>query len=194
MFILNDNIFMIYKFLGEKIDYDGTQLSPHWIYKNFGLQGDAMIAFCGAADVKLTEMVDIEDVLNDEPIYSENMLHFIEEKFNVPLIGGILRQRMLVVTAKEAIEEMTGKSLIRHGDDLYFDDKKLSVSIATCSLNSTLIHFAMNVTSDNTPIPTSGLISELGLHNIKELAERILMMYTEEMKHIYLASCKVRGV
>ncbi len=185
---------MKYKFIDKQIEYVGTQLSPHWIYKNFDMIADAAVAFCGGADVKLTEMVDVEDVINNEPIYSENMLHFIVEHFNTPLIEGVYRQRLLVTIAKEVIEQEFSKPIIRKGDDLFFEGKKLSVSIATCSHNSVLIHFAMNITSKNTPIPTSGLTSEIGINNIKQLAENILMRYTNEVEDIYHASCKVRGV
>ena len=51
----------------KEIKYIGSQLAPHWIYKNFNIQGDAIVAFCGECEVKLTEMVDIEDVINNEP-------------------------------------------------------------------------------------------------------------------------------
>ena len=57
------------KFINEEIKYIGSQLVPHWIYKNYGIQGDSIVAFIGECEVKLTEMVDIEDVINDEPIY-----------------------------------------------------------------------------------------------------------------------------
>ena len=36
---------MITKYLDEEIKYIGSQLAPHWIYKNYKLQGDAIIAF-----------------------------------------------------------------------------------------------------------------------------------------------------
>ena len=65
------------KLLEKEIKYEGFQLAPHWIYKNFKIQGDATVAFIGECDVKLDEMVDIEDVINNEPIYSKLMLSFI---------------------------------------------------------------------------------------------------------------------
>ena len=68
--------------IDKEIKYIGSQLAPHWIYKNFNIQGDAIVAFIGEVDVKLDEMVDIEDVINNEPIYSKKMLNFlIEQKY-----------------------------------------------------------------------------------------------------------------
>ena len=185
---------MQYKYIDDEIKYIGSQLAPHWIYRNLHIISDAIVAFCGEADVNLSEMVDIEDVIDNAPIYSPKMLHFIVEKFNTPLLQGVYEQRLLVTTAKEVLEEMTSHKVIRNGDDLFFNGKKLSVSIATCSFNSVLIHFAMNITTENTPIPTSGLISDMGVDNVKKLAENILIRYTEEIEDIKIASCKVRGV
>ena len=88
------------KFIEKEIKYIGSQLSPHWIYRNFGLQGDAIVAFCGECKVDLSEMVDIEDVINQEPIYSKYMLSFITEQFEIGLIEGVLRQRLLISIIK----------------------------------------------------------------------------------------------
>ena len=60
----------------KKIKYEGWQLQPHWIYKNFDIQGDAIVGFIGECEVKLSEMVDIEYVIDNEPIYSKHMLSF----------------------------------------------------------------------------------------------------------------------
>ena len=55
-------------FIDKEIKYTGRELSPHWIYKNFNICGDCIVAFVGEVDVRLDEMVDIEDVINVEPI------------------------------------------------------------------------------------------------------------------------------
>ncbi len=81
--------------IDKEIKYEGWQLAPHWIYKNFKMQGDATVAFIGECEVKLTEMVDIEDVINNEPIYSKSMLSFISEQFNIGLVEGVFRQCLL---------------------------------------------------------------------------------------------------
>ncbi len=181
------------KLIEHEIKYEGWQLSPHWIYKNFKLQGDAIVAFVGECEVKLTEMVDIEDVINNEPIYSKSMLSFISEQFNVGLVEGVFRQRLLICIIKEALEKR-GYKITRNGDDLFFEDKKLTVSIATKSVNSILIHTGINISSEGAPVKASGLASELGLSDIKEFAKEIMDKYSQEIDDIILASTKVRGV
>ncbi len=177
----------------ENVKYEGWQLSPHWIYKNYKMQGDAIVAFIGECEVKLTEMVDIEDVINNEPIYSKSMLSFISEQFNIGLVEGVLRQRLLICTIKEALEKR-GYKITRNGDDLFFDGKKLTVSIATKSATSVLIHTGINIDSAGAPVKASGLKSELGISDIDEFAKEVMTKYAEEIDDIILASTKVRGV
>lgn len=181
------------KYIEDEIKYIGTQLSPHWIYRNYNLQGDAIVAFFGECEVKLSEMVDIEDVINNEPIYSKYMLSFITEQFNINLVEGVLRQRLLITIIKEALEER-GVSVVRSGDDLMISGAKLSVSIATKSQTSVLIHTGLNIYSEGAPVKACGLTSELGIVDIKEFANTIMSRYSEEIDDIIMASTKVRGV
>lgn len=184
---------MKYKLIEKEIKYEGWQLSPHWIYKNFKIQGDAIVAFRGECEVKLSEMVDIEDVINNEPIYSKEMLSFITEQFNVDLTEGVFRQRLLICIIKEALEKR-GIKVIRNGDDLFVEGKKLTVSIATKSLTSILIHTGINIDSEGAPVKACGLKNDLGISDIKEFANEIMENYSNELEDIIFASTKVRGV
>lgn len=181
------------KFIEYDIKYIGSQLSPHWIYRNHGIQGDSIVSFCGECEVHLSEMVDIEDVINNEPIYSKYMLSFISEQFGVNLEEGVFRQRLLICIIKELLEEY-GIFVTRNGDDLMVDGKKLSVSIAAKSLNSVLIHTGLNILSENAPVEACGLTSELGITEIKQFAEKTMSRYAAELEDIKLAAAKVRGV
>ena len=94
---------------------------------------------------------------------------------------------------KELLEER-GIFVVRYGDDLMIDGKKLSVSIATKSTTSILIHTGLNILSEGAPVKASGLTSELGITDIKEFALEVMKRYSEELEDINLASTKVRGV
>ena len=181
------------KYIDDEVKYIGSQLAPHWIYKNYNMQGDSIVAFCGECEVKLTEMVDIEDVINNEPIYSKSMLRFITEQFNVNLIEGVFRQRLLICIIKEELEKR-GVFVVRNGDDLMIEGAKLTVSIATKSQTSVLIHTGINILSEGAPVKACGLTSELGIVDIKEFANTIMQRYSDEIEDIVLASTKVRGV
>lgn len=181
------------KYIDDEVKYIGSQLAPHWIYKNYNMQGDSIVAFCGECEVKLTEMVDIEDVINNEPIYSKSMLSFITEQFNVNLVEGVFRQRLLICIIKEELEKR-GVFVVRNGDDLMIEGAKLTVSIATKSQTSVLIHTGINILSEGAPVKACGLTSELGIVDIKEFANTIMQRYSDEIEDIVLASTKVRGV
>ena len=184
------------KFIEKEICYTGNELSPHWIYKNHNMQGDAVVGFIGGCDVKLAEMVDIADVLDNSPIYSKKMLHFIIEHFNISLIEGILRQRLLITIARDELlnNGISPIDLCRKGDDLFYNNGKLSVSIAGKSINSVLIHFGINIDSTGAPVKAAGLVSEMNLQNIRIIAENIMNSYCSESQSIISASTKVKGI
>ncbi len=139
-------------------------------------------------------MVDIEDVINEEPIYSKNMLSFIVEHFNIGLVEGIFRQRLLITIIKEVLESVSRLpfTVSRRGDDLFVDNKKLSVSIATKSLTSVLIHVGINIDPTGAPVEAIGLNS-LNIANINDFANEVMVKYSQEIDDIILASTKVIG-
>ena len=179
-------------FIEKETKYTGLELSPHWIYRNFHILGDAIVAFVGEVDVKLTEMVDIEDVINNEPIYSKKMLNFIIECFDFTLEQMVWAQRLFISIIKEVVESY-GIVLKRQGDDLFFDNRKLSVSIATKSVTSCLVHTALNIIKEGAPIQASDL-SEMGIVDVKKFANEVMDKFKSEAESIKMATYKVRGL
>ncbi len=181
------------KFIEETIRYTGEQLQSGFAYKNFGILGDSIIAFSGGCDVHTEEMVDIEDLRAGSRIYSEQMLHFIIEHYNIDLEKGVLRQTLLAVIIEELINKKVGRSVIRReGSDLYDGDCKLSISVATVSPLSVLIHFGVNISSANTPVKTRGL-NDYGIEPV-DFAREVMACYIREDEAVYNARCKVRWV
>ena len=179
------------KFIEDRITYTGEQLHSLWAYRSFGLLGDSAVAFVGGCDVRPEYMRDVEDLRASSKIYSEEMLHLIVEHFDTDLNRAILRQRILVAIMAENLNRRLDKPvIIRRGSDLYDGTRKLSVSIATASPVSSLIHAGINVSSRNTPVPTRGLddyhIAPRGF------AEEVLQAYAEECAGVLRARCKVR--
>lgn len=179
-------------FIKKEITYNGSQLSSHFAYREFGILGDCCLAFLGPCDVSLQNMVDLEDVRKNAPIYSPRMLHFILETFGLDLKGGVLLQRLLVVQVAEQLRSKGITQVERRGDDLFINEKKLSVSIATRSPVSTLIHLGINVLTEGTPVPTVGL-GELKL-DPKEFGENCLERFRKEYLEVLRATQKVRAV
>ena len=176
----------------DPLAYTGPQLSSHFIYRTFGLRGDTIAAFAGPCQVATPEMVDLEDVHAGLHIYSEHMLHFLVEHFEAPLRMMVLRQRLLTTQMQQILQQHGVTHLRRSGDDLYDQEAKLSVSIATVSPVSGLIHFGINISSHNTPIPTRGL-SDYGI-DWHIFAAQVLETYAQEEHAIGQAVAKVRWV
>lgn len=184
---------MKYVWIEREITYDGTQLRSGWIRERTDLSRDAVACFAGPADVPIENMVDMDDVAENAPIFSPMMLHFIAEHTDGDLALAVARQRLMVSIALEELIRLTrNTSIERRGDDIYEGNRKLSVSIATSSPNSYLIHFALNIMSYGTPVPTKGLAD----YDIdpRPFGETVSKRYCEEIESMSHAEKKVRPI
>ncbi len=183
---------MQWRWLSQEICYTGRELRSGWIADTAAIKGDAMVAFVGPGEVPLEHMVDMEDVQRGVPIKAARMLHFLVEHFDSDLARTVLRQRLLVCRAAEILNQTSMREIRRDGDDLFVEDRKLSVSIATASPVSTLIHLGLNIDPSGAPVPAIGL-DELGVP-APEIARQIMAAYVQEMQSAEAAQRKVRGV
>ncbi len=199
------------KFIEKESSYDGAQLRSLFAYLEYGLLGDSIVAWVGPCDVSIDHMVDGEDLLAKSEIRGARMVHFIVEKFQATLPEMVALQRLLAAIVKDAIatkeqgrdsaesERPTGvpRHLVhREGDDIYVmlpdGAGKLSISIATMSPLSGLIHFAVNVTNEGTPVKTASL--EDFRFAAREFAEVVLADFARECASIRAATMKVKWV
>lgn len=182
------------KFLGQNINYDGSQLRSHWIFDTTELSGNAAVAFVGGCNVLPEYMVDLADKNAGCKIYSEDMLHFIVERFDCSLNEMILHQRLFVAIMNEELgsRRSLNSTIVRNGNDLYDGDAKLNVSIATASPVSCLMHVGINISSKNTPVKTKSL-NDYGI-NPKSFAENALKKYKDEVEGVKIAREKAKWV
>lgn len=184
---------MKYFLAKQPMTYTGEQLRSNYAYTHFGIVGDSIVAFCGPCDVTVEAMVDIEDVKARSRIYSENMLHFIVEHYDTDLEKNVLRQVLLTNIVKDLLNSIIRGSMVRRvGTDLYDGDAKLSVSVATVTPISSLIHYGINISSANTPVKAKGL--EDYSTDPLEFADLVMKQYVQDLEGIYNARCKVKWV
>lgn len=177
----------------QRISYTGEQLRSRWAFRSFGLAGESMVCFRGDCQVGEERLVDLADQREGKFIRSEDMLHFIVEHLELDLEKTTLRQRMLVCLAAEELNRRLKEQQVkRMGDDLFVGERKLSVSIATLSPVSSMIHLGLNISSRNTPVPAIGL-SDLGVAP-EEFAISLMESYQREVGQVRQAGWKVRGV
>lgn len=195
---------MLSKFIDKEFAYDGTQLRSLYAYLDHGLLGDSIVAWIGPCDISFEHMVDGEDLLTKSEIRGGRMVHFIAEKFQATLPEMVALQRLLASIAKDIIvaKENTNQNgsprfaIRREGDDLYValpdGEGKLSISIATVSPSSGLLHFAVNVTNAGTPVKTAAL--EDLKFSAREFAELVIAAFARECASIREATMKVKWV
>src|SRR6185436_2386929 len=115
------------------------------------------------------------------------MVHFIGEFFGAPLREGVVIQRLFMASVGESLNERlrsggASELLLRRGDDLFFKDRKLSVSIVTASPVSLLLHAGINIDPAGAPVPAIGL-PELGIEDeaqARAWAEGVLARFAVE--------------
>lgn len=178
-------------YIEEPTLYDGLQLSTTFVDRHAADEPDVILLFEGEADVPAEHMVDLEDAEAGDSIYSPCMAHCLVEHRDLDLQAGVLAQRMLMRLMADWLARRTGKVIDVRGDDLFVDGRKLSVSVATTSPRGVLIHAGVNVTTEGTPLPTSGL-AELRLRT-REFLLAVGRSYCDEIDSVRHAMGKVRA-
>lgn len=201
------------KFIDQELKYDGSQLKSLYAFLEYGVQGDSIVSWVGPCDIPTDKIIDGQDLLEASIIKSDEMLHFVVEIFDAKLIQMVLLQRLFCEIVKAKVSNFSkGKiNLVRDGDDLYFlmnkensakpvkdEDLKLNISIATVSPVSGLMHFGINVSSENTPIKTysiNDIQAEVSnKEKIQNWATHLMDLLASEFNDSIAATQKVKWV
>lgn len=180
-----------YRILEDESAYTGKELRSGWVRVRTGLAGDAAAGFLGPCHVANEDLVDLDDARAGEFIRAASMAHVILEHPGCDLEAAVLRQRLLVCILCEILGEK-GLSVRRSGDDVFFDSRKLTVSIAAPGPASALIHLGINIDPRGAPVPAAGL-GEMGVAPAELLAD-LLERYRCEVSSVRHATGKVRPV
>jgi hypothetical protein len=181
------------KLADERMDYTGSELRSGFIRETFGIKGDAVVSFRGACRVSGERLVDLEDFRAGLAVWGDDMLHFIVEISGIGLLHITAIQRLLCAAAGDVVDVAMGRHGVeRRGDDLYVGEGKLSVSVATVSPVSGLIHLGLNVTAAGVPVKAACL-ADLGLEP-ERVALEVMRRFVAEMESVEAAAKKVRPV
>ena len=193
-----------HKHVDEIFEYDGSQINPSWAFQEFGIYGSSIVTWIGPVNITLDNLKDFADVGLE--IKSNHMVNFICEFFDQQppnMRIAYLRQRLLVMIFREILTEY-GVQTKREGDDIFVDNGKLSISIASVSLSSAKIHFALNLEDKGTPddVETIGLFDIrvndkqiFNNDNLLELINKTVSRYIDELETIEndISKTKVLG-
>ena len=184
--ILND--------FAKKECYDGSQIRPLWALSKFKVSGSSMVIFRGSMKVPKEEMIDIKDITREKDlaeilISSDDCIHFIIEMFDDQpsnLKVAYHRLHLLAYIVQQIIENEYNITLEKKGTDLYYNNKKLNVAIATSSNNSTKIHFGLNIVSTGVPdyVKAVGLTDLKKETDLEKIAREIGERFINEIREI----------
>ena len=97
----------------------------------------------------------------------------------------------MIQTLKEFGDLQKVQELQRKGDDLYWQEGKLNVSIATSCHRSFLIHFGVNVSNAGTPVKTSAL-EDFAVQDPQKFSVNFMKKVVAEVESQIRATKKVR--
>ena len=188
-----------HKHVEDIFEYDGSQINPSWAFQEFGIYGSSIVTWIGPVNITQDNLKDFADVGLE--IKSNYMVNFICEFFDQQPTNmriAYLRQRLLVMIFREILTEK-GVKTTREGDDIFVDGRKLSISIASVSLSSAKIHFALNLEDKGTPndVETIGLYDIDGgnvfnENNLKDLIFDVVNRYIDELETIEMDISKTK--
>lgn len=177
--------------------YDGSQLRHAFAYEEARVLGPTITFFHGPADVE-DHLVDLEDSLAKDFIKSASMWHFIVEIPEATIMEMVILQRLFICQCIEFLSKKcahTNLKFARYGDDIFVDDAKLSVSIATLSRFSGLMHVGINISvGPDCPVKAVGLENFCEHPVIESFGTSMAECFVSEYGDIKAATYKVTEV
>lgn len=186
------------------IIYDGSQFSSHYLAEKLEIIGDSVYVFRGPMKLSKTEMVDLKDIIRESHltkilISSDDALNIIIEEFDIqpPNIEiAYYRLRILVLIIIEELNKYNIE-VKREGTDMYIQDRKLNVGIASVGKTNSKMHLGINILNSGTPdhIQTTSLLN-IGMkeENLMNFIQKIVKKYIEEIQKIKQDIRKTRPI
>jgi uncharacterized protein len=182
-------------------DYDGSLIHKRFGYELFKDEYNPLgviTAFRGKMDVT-DNLIDLEDKLNNDFIYSDDALNFCWEIPNLCPLGAVFFQRLFAQQIGEtlgsgffgALEVMVEGDdiMIRRPEDENFG--KASVSITkVVDGNVALGHLAVNIFAGE-KAPSFAFSLNLEDHKVDFLAKTIKELFYSSLKSCFIATTKV---
>lgn len=185
--------------------YDGVLLHKRFAYRFFRekcLPIGNIIAFRAPAKVETEGLIDQEDSLNKDFIYSEDMIHFLYE---IPLItesfGAISYQRLFNSIVANILFKYINAPIEVDGDDLMVSKEftqggvtqqkgKCSVSIVHVKDNAALGHTGINVSAGK-QAPAFAYSTNLSDIDCNNFMADVINTFYQTNDNIFIASTKI---
>jgi hypothetical protein len=183
----------------EKEIYDGSDLADRFAYKYFRkniLATGNIIAYVAPMRVETEFMVDLEDKLANDFIYSKKAINFLLEIPGIDLYAGVCFQRLYnSLLASVLCNSFLPNSICEvDGDDIYFiidgERKKASVSIAKQCNNAVLIHTGINIIAGD-KAPSFAFSTNLTEEQAQQFMTKAIDLFYNMSRDIFVATTKI---
>lgn len=190
-------------FLKDVTNYDGSLIHNRFAYKFFRektLRSGNIVAFIGPMEVT-TNLIDLEDALEKDYIYSEKAINFCWEIPDIDLFGGVAFQRLFNTAIANILHKHIKAPIEMKGDDIIVHKEftqggitqlkgKASVSIATHKNGAVMGHTGINIVAGK-KAPAFAYSTNLTPEQQQEFIQEVVNRFYEMTDSIFLATTKV---
>lgn len=178
--------------------YSGELIHQRFAYKYFRDKVSPignLIAFIAPAQVDVG-LIDLEDALQKDYIYSEKMIHFCWE---IPCIhdgfGAVAFQRLLNINIADILAKLTKLPVMVDGDDIMViigegKTGKASVSITYCDNGVAFGHTGINIIAGE-KAPSFAFSTNLDDNTAMTFIDEVTKYFTWATRDMFIASSKV---
>jgi hypothetical protein len=184
--------------------YNGDLIHKRFAYKFFGKNVSPygnIVAFRAPMFVS-DNLIDLEDLLTKDYIYSDDAINFCWEIPNLCTIGAVAFQRLLNTAIANILARTIQLPIQMKGDDLMVHDTfigsdkternvgKVSVSITYSKDNVAIGHTGINVKAGN-KAPGFAYSTQMNDQEIESFIANVTDYFNNEIKDMQIATTKV---
>ena len=172
--------------------YNGDLIHKRFAYEHFRKQlnptGD-IVAFVGEMDVT-TNLIDLEDTLQNDYIWSDKAINFCWEIPNLCPIGAVAFQRYFNTGIAMILSKYVNGSFSVDGDDIMIDGKKASVSITYSKEGVALGHTGININAGD-KAPNFAYSTNLSDKEAYYFITKVIEDFYHISRDMFIASTKI---
>jgi hypothetical protein len=184
--------------------YNGDLIHSRFAYRFFNKEVSPygnIVAFRAPMFVS-DNLIDLEDSLTKDYIFSDDAINFCWEIPNLCPIGAVAFQRLLNTAIANVLSHIIQRPIQMKGDDLMVHDKflgsdkterevgKVSVSITYSKDNVAIGHTGINVNAGK-KAPGFAYSSNLSDDQIEVFISKVVNYFNSEIKDIQIATSKI---
>lgn len=185
-------------------NYDGKLIHSRFAYSFFKKEVSPygnIVAFRSPMTV-VENLIDLEDSLSKDYIFSADAINFCWEIPNLDPFGAVAFQRLFNTAVANILASYIKKGIVMKGDDLMVIDDfvgsdnekhtsgKASVSITYSKDNVAIGHTGINVDAGK-QAPGFAYSTKLADYDVEEFMNRVIHYFNNEVRDIQIATTKV---